>query len=512
MRIVFVASEGVPFSKTGGLADVVGALPKALAAQGIEVDVILPRYRATTPGPTIEGGASITIPLAAGFKFGSIQDGGTIAIPREVTGTGAGTAAEGRVRQYLVDCPEYFDRDGLYQEKGKGDFPDNYLRFAAFSLAALEFLKRFPEPPDVIHCHDWQTALLPVYLRHRYTHDWFFLDTRVVLTIHNLAYQGLFAPHILPEISLDVGLLTVDALEFYTQVNLLKGGIVFSDAITTVSRRYAAEIQTKEFGNGLEGVLEKRADRICGILNGVDYDAWNPSTDTLIAAHYTVDDLKGKAVCKQALLKKMGAKNPALDRPVLGIVSRFDRQKGFDLIAAIADQLAALDLYVVALGTGAPEYESLFRALAANYPDKFLVKVAYDNTLAHEIEAGADMFLMPSRYEPSGLNQMYSLKYGTVPIVRATGGLDDSIEDFDGRSGTGFKFNDYSSAALLATIRRALETYRDLTAWRRLMQNGMKKDFSWERSAKEYIRLYEGLARATDGIETGASASKASGV
>ncbi|HEV2178487.1 MAG TPA: glycogen synthase GlgA [Terriglobia bacterium] len=495
MRIVFVASEGVPFSKTGGLADVVGALPKALVEQGLEVDVILPRYRITNPGPTAPSGASITIPLASGFKFASIEDGGT---------------ADG-VRHYLVDCPEYFDRDGLYQEKGKADFPDNYMRFAAFSLAALEFLKRFPAPPDVIHCHDWQTALVPVYLRHRYAHDGFFQKTPVVFTLHNLAYQGLFPPHILPEISLDVSLLTVDALEYYAQVNLLKGGIVFSDAITTVSRRYAAEIQTKEFGCGLEGVLQKRSDHIRGILNGVDYDAWNPSTDKLIAAHYTVDNLKGKSLCKKALLEKMGAKNPALDRPVLGIVSRFDRQKGFDLIAAIAENLATQDLYIVALGTGAPEYESLFRALAAKYPDKFLVKVAYDNTVAHEIEAGADMFLMPSRYEPSGLNQMYSLKYGTVPIVRVTGGLDDSIEDFDGTRGTGFKFSDYSSGALLSAITRALETYRDLVAWRRVMQNGMKKDFSWGRSAKEYVGLYEKLAPARGGIKTPAGASKASG-
>jgi starch synthase len=478
MRIVFVASECVPYSKTGGLADVVGALPKALAAIGHEVDVIIPRYRMTKPGRTLTEATSLTIPPAAGFHFASIQ-----------------IADEGQnPRHYLVDCPELFERDGLYRVKGV-DYPDNYLRFAAFSLASLEFLKRFPTAPDVIHCHDWQSALVPIYLRQQYGGDHFLRRTAVLLTIHNLAFQGLFPPHILPQISLDARLFNIDGLEYYGNVNLLKGGILFTDFVSTVSRKYASEIQTEEFGSGLEGVLRKRGDRLYGILNGVDYDAWDPATDKLIAANYTPQDLRGKVACKKALLERVGIKVPVLDRPLLGIVSRFEPQKGFDLLAQIAHDLAAIDLYVVALGTGEPEYESLFRHLAATYPAKFLVTIAYDNTLAHQIEAGADMFLMPSRYEPSGLNQLYSMKYGTVPVVRATGGLDDTVQNFDGQSGTGFKFYPYSAAALLDAIQQAVKCYRQPEAWSRLMQNCMGRDFSWAGSASEYGKIYEALRR-----------------
>ena len=278
-------------------------------------------------------------------------------------------------------------------------------------------------------------------------------------------------------------------------MNLLKGGILFSDFISTVSRKYASEIQTDEFGCGLEGVLRKRGDRLYGILNGVDYEAWNPATDKLIGANYTPQDLRGKSTCKKVLLERMGITVPVLDRPLLGIVSRFDPQKGFDLIAQIAHDLATMDLYVVVLGSGEPEYETLFRNLAASYPAKFLVSVAYDNTLAHQIEAGADMFLMPSRYEPSGLNQLYSMKYGTVPVVRATGGLDDTVQNFDGQSGTGFKFVPYSAEALLDAIRQALNCYRLPAAWSRLMQNCMAKDFSWGSSALEYGKIYEAVHR-----------------
>jgi starch synthase len=479
VRITFAASEGVPFSKTGGLADVVGALPKALAADGHEVQVLLPRYRMTKPGKPVPGARSVTLPLAAGFKFASLQDGG------EANG----------VRTFLVDLPEFFDRDGLYQDKGQ-DWPDNHLRYAAFSLACLEFLKRGENPPDVLHCHDWQSALVPIYLRNLYQGDGFFEKTAVMFTIHNLGYQGHFPPHILPQIGLHAGLFTLDGLEFYGKVNLLKGGIIFSDFITTVSSKYAEEIQTPEFGCGLEGVLKSRSDRLQGILNGVDYDAWSPATDKLIPAHYSPEDLKGKEACKKGLLEKMGAAAPALGRPVIGIVSRFAAQKGFDLIASIAEELMAMDLTIVALGTGEPLYEELFRKLAAKYPDKFLVRVAYDNTLAHQIEAGADMFLMPSRYEPCGLNQIYSLKYGTVPVVRATGGLDDTIEPFDGKKGSGFKFSEYSPEALLAVIRQAVECYHQPKAWRQLMLNGMKKDFSWASSAKQYIKIYQTLQKA----------------
>ncbi len=486
MRITFIASECVPYSKTGGLADVVGALPEALSTLGHEVEVIVPRYRSTKPGAVLPNAASVTIPLSSGFRFASIQSGGAVK----------------GVPHYLVDCPEFFDRDGLYQSKDGKDHPDNALRFAAFALAALEGLKRVSKPPEIIHCHDWQTALAPVYLKKLYANDPFFKHSSSVLTIHNLGYQGLFDSQILPQISLDGSVFNIDGLEFFGKVNYLKGGIVFADFITTVSSKYASEIQTPEFGYGLEGVLQSRASRLQGIMNGVDYDAWNPATDKLIAARYTPKNLDGKLVSKRALLERMGVRHPALDRPVVGIVSRFAAQKGFDLIADIAGELARMDLHVVALGTGEPEFEQLFRDLAASSPDKFMVRVAYDNEMAHQIEAGSDIFLMPSRYEPCGLNQIYSLKYGTVPVVRATGGLDDSIQEFDGTDGTGFKFSDYSGPALLDALSRAIKTYRQPEAWKRLVQNGMKCDFSWSASARAYARIYEQLSASKGRTQT----------
>jgi starch synthase len=494
MRIVFIASEGVPFSKTGGLADVVGALPKALAAAGHEVELLLPRYRMTKPGKPIPQLKSLTVPLPSGLKFAAIQDAGTA----------------GGVHTYLVDMPEYFDRDQLYMEKGQ-DYPDNHLRFASFSLACLELLKRFAEPPDVIHCHDWQSALVPIYLRNMYRDDRFFQASPVVFTIHNLAYQGSFPPNILPEIGLSSSLFTMEFLEFYGSVNLLKGGILFSDFITTVSRKYAQEIQTREFGCGLEGVLLSRADRLQGILNGVDYEDWNPRTDKLVPAHFGPEDLSGKEACKRALLEKMGAKKIVLERPVIGIVSRFASQKGFDLISEIAEKLMAMDLYVVALGTGEPQYEDIFRMMAEKYPEKFLVKVAYDNALAHLIESGSDMFLMPSRYEPCGLNQIYSMKFGTVPVVRATGGLDDTIEPFNGKTGTGFKFSDYSADALMGAIEEAVAAYHQPRTWRQIMLNGMKKDYSWAASAKQYLKIYQSFRKPKPRAKSPADASNPSG-
>ncbi|HXJ95454.1 MAG TPA: glycogen synthase GlgA [Terriglobia bacterium] len=478
MRVVFVASECVPFSKTGGLADVVGALPAALAELEIDVQVIVPRYHGTKQGETSPEGRSLTIPLGARLHFASVQIGGTI---------------EG-VPHYLIDCPEFFDRDGLYQDKVTGwDYPDNHRRFAAFSLAALEFIKRLEPAPDIIHCHDWQTSLVPVYLRSTYAQDLYYNATRCVLTIHNLAYQGDFYRFPLADISLSDALFNINGLEYHGRINLLKGGLMFADALTTVSPKYGEEIQTPEFGYGLDGVLRRQAGRLRGILNGVDYGTWNPATDPLIPANYTPADLKNKETCKRVLLERMGLDQPDLSRPVLGIVSRFARQKGFDLIAAIAEELAARDLYLVVLGTGEREYEDFFRSLGVRFPGKFLVKVAYDNGLAHLIEAGSDVFLMPSRYEPSGLNQMYSLKYGTVPVVRATGGLENSVEDFNGSWGTGFKFWGYNGPALLGAISRALETYSRPDLWHRIMLNGMEQDFSWTHSAREYAEFYRGV-------------------
>ena len=482
MRILFVASEGLPFSKTGGLADVVEALPKALVAQGHEVAVVLPRYRGTEAAATVI--PSLTIPMGgARIRFPAIADGSVL---------------EG-VRYFFVDDPPYFDREGLYGTGGK-DYPDNAERYAEFCRASIEVAKHI-WPTDVFHCHDWQTALVPVLLRSSYSNDPLVKNIPVVFTIHNMGYQGQFSREMLDRVGLPQTLFHPEGLEFYGSVNLLKGGLVYSDYLTTVSRKYAQEIQTREFGHGLDGVARKRADRLVGILNGVDYSAWNPAKDELIAANYSAKDLSGKQACRQDLLDVFGLPHEHLERPILGIVSRFADQKGFDLIAEKAHELMKEDLVLVVLGTGDRKYEKLFTALAAAYPGRVGLKIAYDNTLAHKVEAGADMFLMPSRYEPSGLNQMYSLKYGTVPIVRATGGLDDSITPFDVEhgTGTGFKFSEYSGVALLYAVRQALHHYMDEGIWKRIQLNGMAKDFSWKGSAKEYAKLYE-AARVTRGF------------
>jgi starch synthase len=475
MKIVFAASECVPFAKTGGLADVVGALPSALAGLGHDVTVYLPKYKQTKLADARTVVRSITVPFDDRYRFCSILDGGT----------------HSGVRFYFIDYPPYFDRDALYGTP-LGDYRDNAERFALYSRAVLEGSKVLGVP-DVFHCHDWQSALVPILLRSVYAEDPALRDVATVFTIHNMGYQGLFPPDTLPLLMLPWDLFTIDKLEFYGKLNFLKGALVFSDFITTVSKKYSQEIQTAEYGFGLEGVLRARSGTVTGILNGVDYNEWSPQTDKFVVARYSPEDLSGKAKCKQDLLAEFGVTNADAKMPVIGIISRFAAQKGFDLIAQVADRLAREDMIVVALGTGDKEYEDLFRRLNKQFPQKFAVKVAFDNKLAHKIEAGSDMFLMPSRYEPCGLNQIYSLKYGTVPVVRATGGLDDTIENWDPhtRKGTGFKFTEYSGDALLATIRQALQAYRDREGWQALMRNGMNKDFSWNASAREYVRVFE---------------------
>src|SRR6266852_4847071 len=477
MRILFVASEGLPFSKTGGLADVVEALPKALVARGHEVAVVLPRYRGTQGGARVI--PSLTVPMGNRLRFPAIVDG---------------TLLNG-VRYFFADDPAYFDRDGLYGNSA-GDFADNAERYSEFCRAAIEIAK-----------HDWQTALLPVLLRTVYGDDPVVKDLPVVFTIHNMGYHGLFRREVLARVGIPELLFNPGALEFYGDVNLLKGGLVYSDYLTTVSPRYAQEIQTPEFGYGLDGVVRSRGDRVVGILNGVDYTTWNPARDKWIAMNYSAKDLNGKQVCKQELLESFGLPSENLQRPVLGIVSRFADQKGFDILAEKARELMREDLSFVVLGTGETKYEEFFRALALAYPDRAGVKIAYDDVLAHKIEAGADMFLMPSRYEPCGLNQIYSLKYGTVPVVRATGGLDDTIEPFDPRTGygTGFKFEAYSGQALLACLRQALRTFHNEKAWQQIQANGMAKDFSWHASAAEYVRLYESARKARNQMAAGTS-------
>ena len=482
MKILFVASEGLPFSKTGGLADVIEALPKALVGLGHEVTVLLPRYRNTRAVAVAV--PSLTIQAGDVLRFPAIMEGGSLH----------------GVSYYFIEDLEYFDRDQLYGVAGK-DYPDNPERFAEFARAAIEFCKRV-WMPDVIHCHDWQSGLVPVLLKTSYAPDPAFEGIPVVFTIHNMGYHGEFPKEAMQRIGLPASLFRIDALEFFGKINYLKGALIFSDFLTTVSPRYAKEIQTKEYGHGLEGVVSSRADHLTGILNGVDYAVWSPERDKVIAMRYSPKDFSGKAICKKNLLDVFGLPAEAVNGPVIGIVSRFAGQKGFDLIQQVAPALLDLDLVIVALGAGDPKYEKAFRELAGRYPQKFAVKIAYDNALAHKIEAGADIFLMSSRYEPSGLNQMYSLKYGTVPVVRATGGLDDSIEDFDpvtGR-GTGFKFQEYDGAALLGALQRALAVYRnEPETWRHIQHNGMAKDFSWQASAVEYARLYEVAWKSRNG-------------
>ena len=478
MKILFVSSEGLPYSKTGGLADVVEGLPQALQALGHEVAVLLPRYHGNKLASLLV--SSVTTALGERLRFPAIGEAAPVK----------------GVRYFFVDDPPYFDRPHLYGDKS-GDYVDNAERFAEFSRVAIEVMKRV-WLPDVVHCHDWQTALVPVLLRTQHATDPVVRSLPVVFTIHNLSYQGIFPQTALRETGLPQTLFTMDTLEYYGKINLLKGGLIFADYLTTVSRRYAKEIQTAEFGCGLEGVIRHRADRLVGILNGVDYSAWNPESDSLIAQNYSAQNLEGKKACKKDLLAAFHLPLENLDRPLLGIVSRFVDQKGFDLIADVASELMRENIGLVAVGTGLPEYERLFKSLVDKNPTRVGVKIGYDNTLAHKIEAGADIFLMPSRYEPCGLNQIYSLRYGTPPVVRATGGLDDTIQNYSAKThqGTGFKFEEYEGAALLSAIRAALKAYRDPKVWHTIQANGMAKDYSWKASAPAYVTLYEAAKRS----------------
>jgi starch synthase len=474
-RILMVSSEASPWAKSGGLADVLGALPDALTQLGHEVATVIPRYMGAKSA--LANRVIPQMPIALGNV---IYD---VAVWQLQT-SGAPV--------FLVDEPALFDRPGLYGAEAV-DFPDNHIRFAVLSKAAIE-IARLLFRTDIIHCHDWQASLVPAFLKDPRITDPARLGIRTLLTIHNLGYQGLFDRTAMAELDLPPDFYTPDGIEFWGQINLLKGGIVFADAINTVSVKYAAEIQTPEYGFGLDGLLRKRRNVLSGILNGADYSRWNPEIDPLIPAHYSAENLAGKKACKQHLLREMNLPERALHRPLLGIISRFTAQKGFDLIADAAPQLFKDDVYMVALGNGEAKWEELFRSLQADFPEKIAVKFGYDDPLAHRIEAGADIFLMPSRYEPCGLNQIYSLRYGTVPVVRATGGLDDTITGAPSPLQTGFKFLDYNGKALLDAIRQANRKWADHKAWTAMMVRGMRKDYSWTASAGEYSRLYRKIA------------------
>ena len=487
-----IASETQPYSKTGGLADVAAALPRALGRLGHDVTVVTPRYRGIDAGPTV---ATATVALAGRAFSGDLIE--------ESRAPGA--------RAVLVDCPALYDRPGIYTD-GSNDYADNPVRFAFLVAAALRWASLQPRPPDIVHGHDWQAGLIGPYVRSAASAR-LFADRRpcrgraapqrdrpgTVFTIHNLAYQGNFDKAWTPQLGLSWDDFTLHGFEFWDRLSFLKSGINLSDVVTTVSQTYAEEIQRPEYGHGFDTIVRARRDALVGILNGIDADEWNPATDPFLPAPFDADHLAGKAASKRAVLEAFGLPTDAstLARPLVGMVSRMVDQKGLDLISVVASELPNLDATFVVVGTGEPRYQNMWSTMAGWRPDRIAVYVGFDERRAHLVEAGADVLLMPSRFEPCGLNQMYSMRYGTVPVVRAVGGLVDTVRPYDPaqRTGTGFLFSDYHPVAMLRALMGALRTFRDKAIWTRLQENGMRTDFSWDRSAAEYVKVYE-AARA----------------
>lgn len=470
LYIMHCTPEVVPYSKTGGLADVSSALPQALTRLGHSVSVVTPLYACVdrerhNVRPT---GKSFEVTLGGRTERFDVFES---ELP-------AGTHV------FLLWNEQFFSRPELYGTR-EGDYPDNHLRFAFFSAAVFRLLRGSRVCPSIMHCHDWQTGLIPAF-NHLYHLDL----CGTVFTIHNIAYQGTFPADVVPQVGLPWEVFNPEQVEFYGKLNFLKAGIVFADRITTVSPRYAREIMQPEFGYGLDGLLRKRADRVVGILNGVDYSLWNPTTDPYLPQRYSADDMTGKLVCKKALIREMGLE--ANGGPIFGTVGRLAAQKGFDLIAEITDDLIALGASLVVLGRGDAFVEEMLKAAASKYPGRVGLRIAFDERLAHLIEAGSDFFLMPSRFEPCGLNQMYSLKYGTVPVVHAVGGLDDTVVDIadDPKNGTGIKFRVFSREALLEAVARAVALYQDRAEMEAVQRRGMAQDFSWAMAAKAYEQLY----------------------
>ena len=472
-----VASEAAPFSKSGGLGEVTGALPRALVRLGHTVDVVMPRYRGIAVGTAVR-----RLPVGVGAQSTEA------AFHAFVDGSG--------VRTIFVEHGGYYDRDHLYGVADR-DYADNPERFAFLCRAAVAWVLA-EGSYDIVHAHDWQAGLVPLLIGQMFRAST--LPTRLptVFTIHNLAYQGLADASWLPRLGLPWDLMRIDALEYWGRISFLKGGVVFSRFITTVSPRYAEEIQMPEYGFGFEGILRDRSHDLIGILNGIDYDVWDPAADPHLPEPYTATDLRGKRAAKRQLheMLQLPTTDTALDRPTIGLVSRMVDQKGFDLLATLADELPRLGATITLMGSGERRYEDLWLALAARHPDRIGVRIGYDDRLTHLIEAGADLFLMPSHFEPCGLNQMYSLRYGTVPLVRATGGLSDTVRNVDQQSatGTGFVFDEYTPQALLGTLRWALGVFQDKESWRRIQVAGMAEDNSWEASARRYVEVYERAA------------------
>jgi starch synthase len=481
MKILFVASEVAPFAKTGGLADVTGSLPHELKRQGHDVRVIMPFYKTVTKGDFLirKNRKSVEVTLGGSLYKGLLRHTLSVNIP-----------------VYLLENKEFFHRDYLYGTPA-GDYADNHMRFAFFCRGVLELLKRMDYRPDVIHCHDWQTALIPILLKYEFAGDPFFADMATIFTIHNLAYQGLFPVATLDDMGLDRSCFDIERLEFFGNVNLMKGGILTADLVNTVSETYCEEILTEEQGCGLNGVLLSRLDALCGILNGIDYSLWDPATDHQISRNYTASALSGKAADKKALQKLFGLK-PDADIPLVGMVSRMIAQKGFDLIEPLLPDFAAEKLQLVVIGSGDAKYVKIFKDIHARGAGNIALHDGFDPALARAVYAGSDIFLMPSHFEPCGLGQLIALRYGSVPLVRKTGGLRDTIVDeFDnGKEPNGFSFVEYTSAALWEELMHALQVYRDKDRWKKIVRRGMSSDFSWAQSAVKYEALYRrGIAK-----------------
>ncbi|HHT9110095.1 MAG TPA: glycogen synthase GlgA [Candidatus Brocadiaceae bacterium] len=482
MNVVFLSSEVAPFAKTGGLADIAGSIPKGLQKLGADIAVLMPFYDDIKDDqyPLIKTDIQFEVRIGDKLKPGYVYKG---FLPAS------------RVPIYFIGNDQYYGRKGLYNHPGTTrDFEDNSERFIFFAQAALAVIEKLNLSPHIVHCNDWQTGLVPVYLKTKFAYKDCFKNTKTIITIHNLAYQGVCWHWDMNLTGLDWSLFNWKQLEFYGKLNFLKGGIVFSDLITTVSETYAEEIQTPEYGAGLDGVLKERAKYLYGIINGIDYTIWNPEIDKFIIANYSVGNLTGKQLCKKALQRKH--KLPERDVPIIGMITRLTDQKGLDLVVDKFPELMKIDLQFVLLGTGDHRYYEIFQHYARKFTDKVALKFSFDERAAHEIEAGIDLFLMPSRYEPCGLNQLYSLKYGSVPVVRSTGGLADTIIDVRSKpvingKVNGFSFKEYDADLLLSTIIRALDFFKNKAQWARLVKNGMSQDWSWERSAREYLTLYK---------------------
>src|SRR5215468_5900255 len=481
LRVLVMASEVDPFAKTGGLADVAGALPSALASLGHDVRVLMPKYRGVDARvETLRAVVPrLIVPLGEREVEGAVFEGRTLA----------------DVPVYFLGQDHYYDREGLYGT-ADGDYWDNCERFIFFCRGGLEALLKLEEPdggpwlPHVIHCNDWQTGLVPVYLRTLYRDHPSLGRIATLFTIHNLAYQGVFWHYDMPMTGLGWDLFTPAGIEFYGKLNFLKAGLVFSDLLTTVSRTYAREIRTAAFGNGLEGVLEERSQDLHGVVNGIDYDVWNPAKDAALRQPYSADDPTGKAACREALRQQLGLE--AAPGPLVVMVTRVVEQKGLDLVLQALPGVLAEGCQFALLGAGDASLETAFEEAAREYPGRMAVRIAYDDELARRMYAGGDCLLMPSRYEPCGLTQLIALRYGAVPIVRRTGGLTDTVTEFDParRTGTGFAFDAFAVDALLDAVRRATSAYRQPAVWKALVKNAMAQDFSWEASAREYVALY----------------------